>query len=136
MNPGHFDIRIPLVEHLGVRLQEMRDGTAVMGFDPRPEHGNSWGGVHGGILLTLLDIGMGTAARSLDPTCSGATTVELKANFLAVAKGQLTARSRAQRAGRSLIFAEGEVLDQAGTLLAKASGTFKLLHASGSREPA
>jgi uncharacterized protein (TIGR00369 family) len=136
MNPGNFDIRIPLVEHLGVRLQEMRDGTAVMRFEPRPEHGNSWGGVHGGVLLALLDIGMGTAARSLDRTCSGATTVELKANFLAVAKGPLTTRCRAQRAGRSLLFAEGEVLDDAGLLLAKGSGTFKLIHAHGAKEHA
>jgi uncharacterized protein (TIGR00369 family) len=136
MNPGNFDIRIPLVEHLGVQLHEMRDGTAVMLFDPRPEHGNSWGGVHGGILLTLLDIGMGTAARSLDPACSGATTVELKANFLAVAKGPLTTRCRAQRAGRSLLFAEGEILDGAGVLLAKGSGTFKLIYASSGKESA
>jgi uncharacterized protein (TIGR00369 family) len=134
MNPGNFDIRIPLVEHLGIRLLELRDGTAVMAFDPRPEHGNSWGGVHGGILLTLLDIGMGTAARGLEPGCAGATTVELKANFLAVAKGALTTRCRAQRTGRSLIFAEGEVHDGAGTLLAKGSGTFKLVYANGGRE--
>jgi uncharacterized protein (TIGR00369 family) len=134
MNPGNFDIRIPLVEHLGVQLNEMRDGTAVMLFDPRPEHGNSWGGVHGGILLTLLDIGMGTAARSLDPACNGATTVELKANFLAAAKGPLTTRCRAQRAGRSLLFAEGEILDGAGVLLAKGSGTFKLVYSNGGKE--
>jgi uncharacterized protein (TIGR00369 family) len=135
MNPGNFDIRIPLVEHLGMCLQDMRGGTAVMLFDPRPEHGNSWGGVHGGILLTLLDIGMGTAARSLDPTCSGATTVELKANFLAAAKGPLTTRCRAQRAGRSLLFAEGEIVDDAGVLLAKGSGTFKLVYSNGGKEP-
>jgi uncharacterized protein (TIGR00369 family) len=129
-----FDISIPLVEHLGVRLLEMHDGSARMVFDPRPEHENSWKGVHGGILLALLDIGMGTAARSLDPACNGATTVELKANFLAVAKGQLTAVCRAQRAGRSLIFAEGGVLDRDGTALAKGSGTFKLLYPMGAKE--
>jgi uncharacterized protein (TIGR00369 family) len=135
MFPGDFDIHIPLVDHLGVRLLEIRDGAAIMAYAPRPEHGNSWGGVHGGILLALLDIGMGTAARSLDPACNGATTVELKANFLAAAKGQLTTRCRAQRAGRSLIFAEGEVLDEPGALLAKGSGTFKLLYPAGGKEP-
>jgi acyl-coenzyme A thioesterase PaaI-like protein len=60
----------------------------------------------------------------------------LKANFLAVAKGQLTTHCRAQRAGRSLIFAEGEVLDLGGELLAKGSGTFKLLHPASGKERA
>jgi uncharacterized protein (TIGR00369 family) len=136
MPAGNFDIEIPLVAHLGVRLLDMGGGEATMLFDPRPEHDNSWGSVHGGILLALLDIGMGTAARSLDPGCNGATTIELKSNFLAAAKGPLTTRCRAQRAGRSLIFSEGEVLDAAGTLLAKGSGTFKLLYPTGGKEPA
>jgi uncharacterized protein (TIGR00369 family) len=136
MFPGNFDIHIPLVEHLGVRLLQMGDGAATMTYETQPEHANSWGSVHGGILLALLDIGMGTAARSLDRTCNGATTVELKANFLAVAKGQLTTHCRAQRAGRSLIFAEGEVLDLGGELLAKGSGTFKLLHPASGKERA
>jgi uncharacterized protein (TIGR00369 family) len=129
-----FDIRIPLVEHLGIRLLEMGDGRARMVFEPRSEHENSWNGVHGGVILTLLDVGMGTAARALDPACNGATTVELKANFLAAARGALITRCLAQRAGRSLIFAEGEVLDAAGVAVAKGSGTFKLLYPAGAKE--
>jgi acyl-coenzyme A thioesterase PaaI-like protein len=38
------------------------------------------------------------------------------------------AEARAQRAGRSLIFSEGELRSEDGTLLAKATGTFKLLY--------
>jgi len=40
----------------------------------------------------------------------------------------------AQRAGRSLIFAEGEVKDATGKLLAKGSGTFKLLYPKGTED--
>jgi acyl-coenzyme A thioesterase PaaI-like protein len=58
----------------------------------------------------------------------------LKANFLAAALGPLTAEGRAQRAGRSLIFAEGDVSDQRGVTLAKGSGTFKLVYPAGTRE--
>lgn len=124
----NFDIDIPFVEHLGLQLLAKADGRSLIRLDPRPEHLNSWKGVHGGVLLSMLDVALGSAARSLDPNCIGATTVEMKANFLAVAIGPIVAEGRAQRTGRSLIFAEGEVRDLAGTSLAKASGTFKLLY--------
>ncbi len=123
-----FDIHVPFVEHLGLRLLEKGAGRALIGFEPGPEHLNSWNGVHGGVLMTLLDVALSSAARSLDPACIGATTVEMKANFLAVAAGSTRTEARAQRAGRSLIYAEGEVRDPAGVVLAKATGTFKLVY--------
>jgi uncharacterized protein (TIGR00369 family) len=126
--PAGFDIHIPFVEHLGLQLLERSGGRAVVRLDPQPEHLNSWNGVHGGVLLTMLDAALTSAARSLDRDCIGCTTVEIKANFLAAASGPVVAQGRAQRAGRSLIFSEGEVQDLGGTLLAKASGTFKLIY--------
>jgi uncharacterized protein (TIGR00369 family) len=123
-----FDIQIPFVEHLGLQLLEKGDGRVLVRLDPRPEHLNSWNGVHGGVLMTLLDVALSSAARSLDAACIGATTVEMKANFLTAAAGSIFAEGFAQRAGRSLIYSEGEVRDPAGTVLAKASGTFKLIY--------
>ena len=123
-----FDIQIPFVEHLGLQLLEKGDGRVLIRLEPRPEHMNSWNGVHGGVLMTLLDVALSSAARSLDPACIGATTVEMKANFLSAASGPIVAEGFAQRAGRSLIYSEGEVRDPAGTVLAKASGTFKLIY--------
>lgn len=129
-----FDIVIPFVEHLGLQLLEKADGQARIGFDPRPEHLNSWNAIHGGALMSLLDVALSSAARSLDPACIGATTVEMKTNFLAAATGPVLADGHAHRAGRSLIYSEGEVRDAAGTLLAKASGTFKLVYPAGAAE--
>ena len=100
-----FDIHVPFVEHLGLQLLEKRNGVVRMRLDPRPEFANSWGSVHGGAL-----------------------TVEIKVNFIAAAGGSVLAEGRAQRAGRSLIFSEGELRSEDGTLLAKATGTFKLLY--------
>ena len=123
-----FDISIPFVEHLGLQLLKKGDGRVLIRLEPRPEHLNSWNGVHGGVLMTLLDVALSSAARSLDPACIGATTVEMKTNFLSAATGLILGEGFAQRAGRSLIFAEGEVSDPSGTVLAKASGTFKLVY--------
>jgi len=129
-----FDINIPFIEHLGVKLVEKVDGRVVVRLEPRPEHLNSWNGVHGGVLMTLLDAALSSAARSLDPACIGATTVEMKANFLSAATGTVVAEAFAERAGRSLIFAEGEATDSAAKLLAKATGTFKLIYPKSSEQ--
>ena len=134
MNTSSFDIYIPFVDHLGIELLEKVDGRVRIRFYPKSEHLNSWKGVHGGVVMTLLDVALGSASRALDLSCIGATTVELKANFLAAALGAVTAEGRAQRAGRSLIFAEGEVRDESGVTLAKGSGTFKLVYPAGTRE--
>jgi len=130
-----FDIHIPFVEHLGLQLLEKGDGRVLIRLDPRAEHLNSWDGVHGGVLMTLLDVALSSAARSLDSACIGATTVEMKTNFLAAATGPILAEGFAQRAGRSLIFAEGEASDPAGSVLAKASGTFKLIFPKATEQP-
>lgn len=126
-----FDIHVPFLEHLGMRITEKQDGMVRVRLEPRPELENSWGSLHGGVLMTLLDVALASAGRSLDEKCNGALTVEMKVNFIAAASGAVLAEGRAQRAGRSLIFSEGELFSEDGTLLAKATGTFKLLYPTG-----
>lgn len=128
-----FDIHIPFVEHLGIRIAEKGKGLVRLRLDPRPEFYNSWGSVHGGVLMTMLDVALASAGRSLDEKCNGALTVEMKVNFIASASGRVLAEGRAQRAGRSLVFSEGELRGEDGTLLAKATGTFKLLYPEDSK---
>jgi uncharacterized protein (TIGR00369 family) len=114
MGTPRFDIHIPFVDLLGIELLEKADGRARIGFTPAPGHLNSWKGIHGGVVMSLLDTALSTASRSLDATCIGCTTVEMKTNFLAAATGSVFTVARAQRAGRSLIYAEGEVIDGQG----------------------
>jgi uncharacterized protein (TIGR00369 family) len=57
----------------------------------------------------------------------GCATVELKINyFRPVQSGRITARGRKLELTRSLAYAEGEVLNEDGKVLARASGTFFL----------
>jgi uncharacterized protein (TIGR00369 family) len=134
MQTSNFDIDMPFIEHLGLRLLEKRDGTARVSFDPRPEHFNSWKAIHGGAMMSLLDAALSSACRALDDSCTGCVTVEMKVNFIAAASGPVVAEARAQRAGRSLLFSEGEVRDAAGATVAKAVGTFKLIYPKGTNE--
>ena len=131
---GSFDLRIPFVDHLGVELLEKADGRVHIAFAPRPEHFNSWNGIHGGVVMSLLDVALSSASRALDPACSGAATVEMKTNFLAIGRGAVVGEGRAQRAGRSLIYAEGEILDPEGNVLAKGNGTFKLIYPAAAKD--
>ena len=61
--------------------------SSRMRLDPRPEFENSWGSIHGGVLMSVLDVVLSSSGRSLDETCIGATTVEIKINFIAAARG-------------------------------------------------
>jgi uncharacterized protein (TIGR00369 family) len=123
--PG-FDMYMPFAELLGLRVGYKRTGDVGLELDLREQHMNSWRVAHGGVVMSMLDIVMGMSAKSLDETSIGATTVELKTNFIKAATGCVFARGLAQRAGRSLVFAEGELRNDAQELLARATGTFKL----------
>ncbi|MEO8303764.1 MAG: PaaI family thioesterase [Betaproteobacteria bacterium] len=126
MSRSGFDIAIPYAELLGIRRVAVETGHVTAGLTITPELANSWHVAHGGAIMSLLDVTCGMSAKSLDPHANGATTVELKVNFLASATGEVVAEGRARKAGRSLVFVEGEVRDAAGHMLAKATGTFKL----------
>jgi len=60
-----FGVAIPFVEHLGFELTVFADGRSELMYDPRPEHLNSFAVTHGGALMTLLDVTMAVAARSV-----------------------------------------------------------------------
>ena len=121
-----LDVVIPFAEKLGVRLVHRRVGDVGLELGLLEEHMNSWQVAHGGVLMSVLDIVMGLSAKTLDDASSGATTVELKTNFIKAATGRIVARGLAHRAGRSLVFVEGELRNDTQDLLARATGTFKL----------
>jgi uncharacterized protein (TIGR00369 family) len=121
-----LDMYIPFAERLGVRLVHRDVGDVRLELDLNEDHMNSWQMAHGGVIMSMFDIAMAMSAKTLDDASSDAATVELKTNFLKAATGRITARARAQRAGRSLIFVEGEMRNEPQELLARATGTFKL----------
>jgi uncharacterized protein (TIGR00369 family) len=120
-----FGVVVPFLNLLGVRGERFDAGQTTVVLEPRPDLTNHFGSVHGGALATLLDVAMASAARSLHPE-DGAVTVNMTMNFLREGSGRLSAAGRVRQSGRSLVFCEAEVLDEAGHLVATASGTFKV----------
>ncbi len=86
-----FGVRIPFLDLLGARPGHREKGRAVISLELREKLTNSWGFAHGGVVMTLLDVAMGSAVRSTVPAGLGVVTVNLGVTFLHSAAGSLTA---------------------------------------------
>jgi uncharacterized protein (TIGR00369 family) len=134
-----FKNRIPFVELLGLELLRFADGEAEVALAPRDEHMNGLKMVHGGVVMTLLDVAMAHAARSPRPgdvgQPRGVVTVEMKTTFMRPGIGRLCARAKVLTRTQTLSFCEASLFDADEKLVAHATGTFKLLRAvpAGSR---
>ena len=124
--PVDFGVDIPFVNHLGFELRLFEGGHSEIVFAPRAEHLNSFSVTHGGALMTLLDVAMAVAARSVQKDM-GAVTIEMKTSFMQPACGVLTARGHLLHRSASMAFTEGTVFDAHGKACAHATGTFKFV---------
>ncbi len=124
---------IPFMRALGVRLVHAREGRCELRLALEERHLNSWGVAHGGVVMSLLDVAMARAGRSLEPapeSAMGTVTVEMKTSFFAPARGELRALGRVLHRSVTMAYCEAELLSvERGceTLAAKAMGTFKFL---------
>ncbi|MGC4365707.1 PaaI family thioesterase [Hydrogenophaga sp. R2] len=121
-----FSVRIPFVELLGFELRRMDGGEAEIAFDPAADHLNSFDVIHGGASMTLLDVVMAHAARSVQPDM-GAVTIEMKTSFMRAAQGPVVAKGRLLHRTATMAFTEGQVFNAAGQLCCHATGTFKFV---------
>ena len=136
-----FPLHIPFVEALGFELHHFEGGHAELRVDLDQAHLNSWEVAHGGVLMTMLDVAMALAARSValpsaparsihahEPDFGpGVVTVEMKTSFMRPAEGRLRASAKLLHRSATLAFCEASVFDDDNHLCAHATGTFKYL---------
>ncbi len=123
----NFGAEIPFVTHLGFALEAFEAGESAIGYTPLPQHLNSFAVTHGGAIMTLLDVTMATAARSVQKDM-GVVTIEMKTSFMQPAPGngsRLTAKGRLMHRTATLAFTEATLFDVQGKACAHATGTFK-----------
>ncbi len=118
-----FGARIPFVSFCGIEALDAREGRTRLRLVLAPEHANNLGIAHGGVICTLLDVALGTAARLR--AGRPVLTLDMQTRFLAPGRGVLTAEGRVTRAGRSVLFCEAEIRAEDGTLVASATGLLK-----------
>lgn len=119
-----FGVEIPFVEHLGFELKHFENGLSQIDYNPKPEHLNSFNVVHGGASMTLLDVTMAVAARSVAQEM-GVVTIEMKTSFMQAARGPLIAKGRLIHRTATMAFTEASICDAEGKICAHATGTFK-----------
>jgi uncharacterized protein (TIGR00369 family) len=120
-------MKSPVNEHLGVETIDHADGTVELRLATGPEHTNEVGIVHGGLTSFLLDGAMGRAIGRTLPEGGACATVQLSVQFLAPARGVVSAIGRVDKRGRRVAFASAEcrrVSD--GEVVARAHGTWAL----------
>jgi uncharacterized protein (TIGR00369 family) len=121
-----FGANIPFVNHLGFQLILFEGGHSQINFEPKPEHLNSLNVVHGGASMTLLDVTMAVAARSVVQEM-GVVTIEMKTSFMQAAVGPLVAKGRLIHRTATMAFTEASVFDAEDKICAHATGTFKYI---------
>ena len=115
------------LEFLGFRPTSWKEGFARIEMPVRPEHRNTVGYLHGGVIASLLDIA-GAFAGSYG--ISGeyvSVTINLNCNYMAPHKAQtVVVEGELVRRTNTLFFAQSKLFDPENKrLCATATGTYK-----------
>jgi uncharacterized protein (TIGR00369 family) len=134
-NPKHAEKLISLVNGcpyftlISMRIVEIGLGYARLEIDLAKKHLQPFGLVHGGVFATIIDSAASWALfYGIEDHDAGLTSVDLKLNYLAPAvAGKLIARGRQIKIGKTLGYAEAEVADQTGKMVAHGTSTIMIL---------
>ncbi|HKV34831.1 MAG TPA: PaaI family thioesterase [Pyrinomonadaceae bacterium] len=114
----------PVGRLIGFELVSIEPGSAVIQLEATEAHRNPMGTLHGGVLCDIADAAMGMAYASNLNDGESFTTLELKINFLKpVWNARLTATGRVVKQGRTVGMIECDVVDEKGSLVARATST-------------
>ena len=115
----------PIAELFGFGIETVEPGDVVFTCRPDESTYNPIGVVHGGTACVLLDTVAGCAVHSSLPAGVGYTSLEIKVNYLRPIHGGvgLVAHGWVSKPGRRVAFAEGDLRDAEGRVLATATST-------------
>ena len=112
----------PIASLLGMRLVELTPGYAKVTMKLKPEHQNFNGLVFGGVIMAVADQAFAYGSNSLAyPSLASQFNIHFVAG--AGVGDELTAECRVVKSGRRVGISEMVVTNQAGKLIAKATGT-------------
>jgi acyl-CoA thioesterase len=112
----------PVASFLGLKLLELSPGFARVSMAMKPEYINFNGMIFGGIISSVADQAFAYATNSaINPNVAS----QFNIHFIAAAgeKDELTAECRVLKSGKRVCVSEIRVINQAGKLIAIATGT-------------
>ena len=116
----------PIAAHFAFGPTSVAPGEVTFTCTPDESAYNPIGLVHGGLVCTLLDSVTGCAVQTTLPAGVGYTSIEIKVSYLRPVHGhtgELSAHGWVTKPGRRVAFAEGDVRDPDGKIIATASST-------------
>ncbi len=123
----------PYFELLSMKILDVGLGFSLLEVHLAEKHLQPFGFVHGGVYASIIDAAAFWALFcGIEDPKAGATTVDLKLNYLApTVSGKLIAKGRQIKLGKTLGYAEATVNDQNGRLLAHGTSTLMILPGNG-----
>jgi acyl-CoA thioesterase len=116
----------PFGDLIGFEFTKLRKGYSQCVLQINKNHFNPHKTVHGAVMYSMADTGMGGALYSLLENGESCATVEIKITyFKAVKEGKLTCDTKVVHRGKSFGVLESEILN-GETLVSKAYGTFSI----------
>lgn len=122
--------RPPVMDTIDVCGFHAEEGRVVVEMQAQEFHYNPLGGMHGGMIATLLDTAAGCAVHSTLAVGEGYTSLDLTTKFLravTVASGLLTCEGTVLQRGRRTALAQAELRDESGRLVAHATSSCLIL---------
>ena len=122
--------RPPCAETLGWDLidQWPDEGRIEIAFYPNRSMLNPRGTVQGGFVAAMLDDVMGPALVAMTNGAEVPVTMDMNVSFVApVMPGRVIGKGRVISKGRTTAFLEGELFDEGGALLARATSTARIV---------
>lgn len=118
----------PFNDHLGVVVDQWRDGFVQISAEVKPEFQNSQSAPHGGFIMSMADV----AASFAGVFCPHAdrrryaSTLSMNTNFLGVAKtSRLVATGVVTAAGRKVFYSQVTIEDSDGNAVASCQAVFR-----------
>ena len=121
----------PFGELIGLSFSEFKKGYSECVLEINERLLNPHQVVHGGVIYSMADTGMGMALYPYLDEAELCATVEIKiVYFMAVASGILTCKTRLVHKGKRIAALESEIKGD-GRLIAKAMGTYSIFRVKG-----
>ena len=119
----------PYFELISMKIREIGVGYSLIETDLDKKHLQPFDLVHGGVFASLIDTAASWALfYGIEDQHAGLTSVDLKLNFLAPAvSGKLITKGRQIKMGKTLGYAEAQVTDETGKILAHGTSTIMIL---------
>lgn len=126
----------PIMDLMDMASFEAELGRIVVTMRAQEFHYNPLGGVHGGVIATLLDTAAGCAVHSTLADGEMYTSLDLITKFLrpvTVDSGLLRCEGEVINRGRRTALAQAELRDQTGRLVAHATSTCLIMPPGSAR---